>query len=239
MGWEIGLTNLTGIERAIYVKDMFGSIAARYDLMNRLMTIRQDVRWRREVIGRAQLTIHESLLDLGAGTGDLAAEAKRQCPGCHVVAADFSLLMMHLGQARQGSVASDWSAADALHLPFPSCVFDAVVSGFLLRNLTDLQMSLVEQYRVLKPGGRMAALDTTPPLRTPLAPLIRFHMHTIIPILGSLVTGKSEAYRYLSDSTENFLEPERLAGRIISAGFKEVGFVRLMFGTVAIYWGTK
>lgn len=233
------MANLTGRERARYVQTMFSGIARRYDLMNRLMTIGQDVGWRSEVIRRAALPFGGLLLDLGAGTGDLAREALRQQPACTPVAADFTLEMMRVGQARPKSAPLLWSAADALHLPFPTATFDAVVSGFLLRNVSDIRMALAEQLRVLKPGGRMIALDTTRPRKNWLYPFIRIHLHTIIPALGQLITGHGEAYNYLPDSTENFLEAEQLAARMLAAGFRQVGFRRLMFDTIAIHWGQK
>ncbi len=235
-----------GNERARSVQRMFARIARRYDLMNRIMTVGQDIRWRRDVIHRAALPPAGRLLDLGAGTGDLAFDAIKQYSTVHVVAADFTLEMMAVGRERlihdygtANQLRLDWSAADACQLPFPDQAFDAVVSGFLLRNVTDLPQSLAEQFRVLKPGGRIVCLDTTPPPRTLLAPLIRFHLHTIIPTLGRLITGQGDAYKYLPDSTENFLEPEQLSARLVAAGFHEVGFVRLMFGTVAIHWGNR
>ena len=238
------MANLTGTERARYVQGMFARIAHRYDLMNRTMTAGQDVRWRREVIQRAELPAHGRLLDLGAGTGDLARESLRQSPTVTVLAADFTLEMMRIGRLRppaqrSGAAGLDWSAADAQSLPLPAEAFDAVVSGFLLRNLSNLALGLSEQYRVLKPGGRMVALDTTPPPHNLLEPLIRFHLHTVIPTLGQLISGQADAYRYLPESTESFLEPERMARRLLEAGFEQVGFHRLMFDTVAIYWGRK
>jgi len=233
------LTELHGSERARYVQEMFTEIAPHYDLMNRLMTFGQDVIWRRQVIRRARLESGSRLLDLGSGTGDLAGEALRQCPQAQVVAADFTLGMMLTGKSRYASENLGWSAADARQLPFPDESFDAVVSGFLLRNVTDLPQSLVEQRRVLKQGGRLVALDTTPPANNLLAPFIRIHLHTIIPTLGQMISGKTEAYKYLPDTTENFLEAERLAARFVAAGFRQVGFVRLMFGTIAIHWGIK
>lgn len=233
------MANLTGKERARYVQGMFARIAHRYDLMNRLMTAGQDVGWRREVIRRAGLPSNGVLLDLGAGTGDLAQEARRQRPGCRAVAADFTLEMMRVGQQRPGSSALDWTAADALTLPFASQSFDAVVSGFLLRNVSDLPQALSEQRRVLKPGGRMVALDTTRPAPNALTPLIEFHLHTVIPSLGRVIAGDSEAYTYLPDSTQGFLAAETLAERMLAAGFRQVGFRRLMLGTVAIHWGLK
>ena len=232
------MANLAGPERADYVQGMFTRIAHRYDLMNRLMTAGQDNRWRREVIRRTALPPGGRLLDLGAGTGDLVDEALSQYPGCRAVAADFTLQMIRFG-LRHISAAIDWSAADALRLPFPICTFDAVVSGFLLRNVTSIAQVLSEQYRVLKPGGRMVVLDTTRPPRSVLSPLISVQMKVIIPALGQLVTGEREAYTYLPESTAGFLRAEQLAARMAVVGFREVGFRRLMFGTVAIHWGMK
>ena len=217
---------------------MFARIAPHYDRMNRLMTAGQDVRWRQEAIRRSALPPGGRMLDLGAGTGDLAAEALCQFPGRVVIAADFTVEMMTIGRTlKDASLA--WSAADALHLPFADASFDALVSGYLLRNVSSLQQALGEQHRVLKPGGRLVALDTTRPPRSPLSPLINFHLHTVIPALGQLLTGEAEAYTYLPDSTQEFLSAEQLAARLVQAGFRQVGFRRLMFGTMALHWGVK
>jgi demethylmenaquinone methyltransferase/2-methoxy-6-polyprenyl-1,4-benzoquinol methylase len=232
------MANLSGGERAHYVQGMFARIAHRYDLMNRLMTAGQDVSWRQEVIERAGLPQVGRLLDLGAGTGDLSRQALRQIPGCRPVAADFTLEMMLAGKKRP-MASLDWAAADALCLPFPDEHFDAVVSGFLLRNVSNLPQALAEQRRVLKPGGRIVTLDTTRPERNLLSPLIRFHLHTLIPALGRLVAGDGEAYTYLPDTTEGFLSAEELKECLSQAGFGQVGYLRRMFGTIAIHWGVK
>lgn len=233
------MANLTGPERARYVQRMFGRIAQRYDLMNRIMTAGQDALWRREVIRRAGIPPDGLLLDLGAGTGDLAREALLQRPACHPVAVDFTMEMMRVGRSRPGPLRVEWAAGDALSLPFPPGLFDAAVSGFLLRNVSDVHQVLQEQYRLLKPGGRIVALDTTRPPQNPLSPFINFHLHTVIPALGQWLAGDGSAYTYLPESTENFLGAEQLAARMIAAGFREVGFRRLMFGTIAIHWGNR
>ncbi len=231
-------TDPSGGDPAQYVQRMFSRIAPRYDLMNRLMTAGRDVAWRREVIRRAQLHPGAALLDLGAGTGDIAREALRQQPACRAVAADFTLGMMLAGRQRGGS-APDWCGADALHLPYPDGCFDALVSGFLLRNVSHLGQALREQLRVLKPGGRWVALDTTPPGNSLLTPFIRFHMRRVIPLLGALLTGQRDAYVYLPTTSENFLNAEALAAEIERAGFRAVRFSRKMFGVVAIHWAVK
>lgn len=231
--------DLKGNERADYVRNMFARIAPRYDLMNRLMTVGQDVRWRREVIRKASLTPKARVLDLGSGTGDLAFEALKQHPTCIPFASDFTLEMMRTGKLRPNAEKLSWSAGDAIQLPFESETVDAVVSGFLLRNVADIRLALEEQYRVLKPGGMMVALDTTRPRPGPLAPLIRFYMHTVIPTFGELIAGDGEAYTYLPDSSEQFLPAEQLAAHMVTTGFQKVGFRCYMFGSIAIHWGGK
>ena len=230
------MTHLSGKERGEYVQQMFTRIAHRYDLMNRLMTGGQDVEWRKQVIHQARLKPNAHLLDLGAGTGDLAREALAQQPEIKVVAADFTLEMMRVGN-RNGSL--PWSAADALNLPFGDKTFDAIVSGFLMRNVGDIQQALKEQYRTLKPGGRIVILDTTKPKRNLFSPFIWLHMHVVIPLLGRIISGFGEAYNYLPNSTEGFLTAEELTVRMAAVGFKRINFDRLMFGTIAIHWGEK
>jgi demethylmenaquinone methyltransferase/2-methoxy-6-polyprenyl-1,4-benzoquinol methylase len=230
------MSQLTGNERAKYVQTMFTRIAKRYDLMNRLMTGGQDVRWRKQVIQLARMKDRATLLDLGTGTGALAREVLLQFPHAKVIAADFTLEMMRVGQ--QASPL-DFSAADALRLPFSDSSFDAVVSGFLMRNVIDLDKALDQQYRVLKNGGHIVILDTTRPKKNFLSPLIRFHMHVIIPTLGGLLTGSREAYNYLPETTEGFVTAEDLAARMAKVGFQKVGHQSLMFRTIAIHWGEK
>ncbi len=230
------MTQLTGNERAKYVQGMFTRIAKRYDLMNRLMTGGQDIRWRKRVIELARLDNNASFLDLGTGTGDLAREALSAFPKATVVGADFTLEMMRVGQRTSPL---NFSTADALRLPFSDSSFDAVASGFLMRNVIDLQKAIEEQYRILKKGGRIVILDTTRPKKNMLSPFIWFHMHFVIPTLGGLLTGSRDAYRYLPETTEGFVTAEEMASRMAKAGFQKIGFQRFMFGTIAVHWGEK
>lgn len=233
------MTALTGAARAAYVQNMFARIAGRYDLMNRLMTMGQDTGWRKTVVSLAGLPAGGRLLDLGTGTGDIAAEAARRAPGILPVGGDFTLEMMRTGRADPARRMIRFTGSDALNLPFPDSTFDAVTSGYLMRNVVDVARAWREQYRVLKPGGRVVCLDTTPPARNLLYPFINFHLHVVIPSLGRIIAGASDAYTYLPDSTENFLPAETLAERMSAAGFRDVQFKRLMFGTMAIHWAVK
>lgn len=233
------MAHLQGQERAEYVQAMFARIAGRYDVMNRLMTAGQDVRWRRAVIAAAALPEDGRLLDIATGTGDIAFEAWQRVPGLQAVGGDFTVEMMRAGQRLSNRHAIQWVGADTLALPFPDDAFDAVTSGFLMRNVIDVPGALREQVRVTRPGGRIVILESSPPKDNLLRPFIRFHLNTIIPTLGRLISGESDAYRYLPDSTQQFRGPEELAGNMRAAGLSDVAYRLFMFGTVAIHWGTK
>ncbi|MGH2536374.1 MAG: ubiquinone/menaquinone biosynthesis methyltransferase [Candidatus Promineifilaceae bacterium] len=221
------------------VRGMFARIAGRYDLMNRLMTAGQDRRWRRFVVARARLPQAGRLLDVATGTGDIAAEALRQHPAALAVGADFTPEMMQAGRRAPSRAGVRWLAADALALPFAGEQFDAAVSGFLMRNVGDVAAALTEQVRVLRPGGWLVILESSPPKDNWLRPLIRFHLNTVIPALGRLVAGESAAYRYLPETTQAFQSPEALAAAMRAAGLVQVAYRLFMFGAIAVHEGQK
>ncbi len=229
----------TKAPRAAQVRDMFARIARRYDLLNRLMTFGLDRGWRREAIECLELGPGNRVLDVGAGTGDLSFACLKARPQAQVVACDFTREMLAIGKHRSGAERIAWVLADAGHLPFADTSFDGVVSGFLLRNVVDLDRVLSEQERILKRRGRFASLDTTPPGPGPFTPLIRFHLRCVIPFLGRLVAGDAAAYRYLPASTEAFARAEPLAERMRAAGLASVSFARRALGTIAIHRGLK
>lgn len=236
------MTHLEGKERADYVRGMFDRIAGRYNLMNRLMTGGQDMKWRRFAVSQAKLPPHGALLDIATGTGDIAFEALKKTPSAKVFGADFALQMMQVGRHQpQYGARVAWTGADAMQLPYADESFDAVVSGYLLRNVTDIPKSLAEQRRVLKPSGRIVILDTSPPPKNLLRPLILLHLKVGIPMLGRLIAGKraSDAYSYLPQSTQAFKTPTELACLAAQAGFREVQFKTFMLGTMAVHWGIK
>ncbi len=218
-------------DKARYVAAMFGRIATRYDLMNSLMTLGQDARWRRALAAR--LPPGGLVLDLGSGTGRLGQAIAERDSRFRVVAADFTLPMLRVAPVGLRRV-----AADAQRLPFRDAQFDAVVSGFLVRNLADIELGLREQMRVLRPGGSLAILETTPgPTGLPRA-LYRLYFRYLVPLVGGLIAGDATAYTYLPESTLAFLEPSRLAALLRAYGLENVRTTPLMLGSVAVSVGS-
>lgn len=233
------MAHLEGQERAQYVQGMFARIAGRYDLMNRLMTGGQDVRWRKYVIEQASLPTNGRLLDIATGTGDIAYEGVQQVPGLQAVGGDFTVEMMQAGQQYPERHMLQWVGSDTLALPFPDNYFDAVTSGFLMRNVIDVAGAFKEQMRVTRSGGKVVVLESSPPKDNLLKPFIRIHLNYVIPTLGKLLTGESDAYTYLPDSTQMFQDPDTLAQTMRDLGFVDVHYKLFMFGTIAIHVGQK
>jgi demethylmenaquinone methyltransferase/2-methoxy-6-polyprenyl-1,4-benzoquinol methylase len=217
-----------------YVAAMFGRIAPRYDLMNTLMTGGQDSRWRRIVAESLSLGENASVLDVGTGTGKLAEAVRRAQPRARVTGVDFTLPML-----RQAHGNLLFAGADALKLPFADGQFDAVVSGFVMRNLADVPAGIAEQVRVLRPGGQLVVLETTPGPPNLLRPLFRLYFRRLVPVLGQLIAGDESAYTYLPESTLAFLEPDRLAGVLRETGLVDVQVRRLALGSVAVTLARK
>ena len=236
------MAHLGGKERSDYVRGMFDRIAGRYDLLNRIISGGQDMKWRRLAVEAAELPPAGKLLDIATGTGDIAFEALKQAPRSQAVGADFALGMMRVGRRRAPYGARvEWTGADALALPFADETFDAVASGYLMRNVIDIPRALAEQWRVLKPGGRIVILDTSPPPENMLKPLILLHLKIGVPLMGRVIGGNAagDAYRYLPESTQAFKTPEELMTLVEAAGFGDAQFRRLMFGAMALHWGVK
>ena len=230
------MAHLQGQERERFVKTTFREIAPNYRSMNHLMTLGMDIFLRKKLVRLARLSPNETLLDAGTGTGDLAREARRSQPNARIMAADYSWDMM--------TAHPDWNsiqrcAADALALPFSAESFNVVISGYLIRNVIHLETALIEQFRILKPGGRILILETTQIRRNIFRPLIKLYYQIGIPLLGKLFTGNRGAYTYLAQTSENFISAEDLAETLRSLGFSQVDLRVCMLGTMTIHSAIK
>ena len=221
------------------IRALFGNVARHYDRLNRLMSLGQDQRWRRAAVRLLNPPNHGWLLDLGTGTGDLAIALKQEAPQARVVGCDLTPAMIALAKRRPDGQDIHWVIADARFLPFAPEQFSGVASGFMVRNTPDPVKTFSEQRRVLQPSGSTACLETTPPpCGLPGWPL-RLYLRQIIPLLGKLFAGKTWAYAYLQRSTESFQSAEELTCSLERAGFKDILWVKRMFGAVAIHIAYK
>ncbi len=226
--------------KAARIRDMFATIVPRYDVVNTLMTLGLDRRWRRITVAMAE-PAGAIALDIATGTGELAFELER-AGAAAVVGVDFCYEMV--AAAVKKSVTADFArrivfaTGDAMALPFPDATFDCIVNGFMLRNVADLAATFTELHRVLKPGGRLVCLDLTRP-RGPLRRFFDLYIATFVPLLGIVVGRKYGAYRYLFQSLTIHPDADTLARMMREAGFAEAGYRLTGFGTVAIHLGRK
>ncbi len=232
-----------GPDKARFVRAMFDAIAARYDLMNRLMTGGRDEAWRRLAAGATRPEAVRVAIDVGAGTGDLSFALARLAPQARVLAVDFSERMLRRAEAKGRRLGMAGRVqpvlGDALALPVASGSVEAVVTGFTLRNVADLEQACAEGYRVLRVGGRLAVLELTP-LETPVFSwLFRLYFHRLVPLVGGLVSGRGYAYRYLPESVLRFPNAERLRRLLLACGFAQVTYRKLALGTVALHVAVK
>jgi demethylmenaquinone methyltransferase/2-methoxy-6-polyprenyl-1,4-benzoquinol methylase len=231
--------NPGGNTKAERIRDMFAAIVPRYDTINTLMTLGLDRRWRRDTAMMAKPQDGVAL-DIATGTGELAFEMVRQ--GARItVGADFCIEMLQTAERKAVSSINGrvtFAAGDAMLLPFADATFDCVVNGFMLRNVADLPATFAELCRVLKPGGRIACLDLTPP-RGPMRRFFGLYTATVVPILGTIVGGNYGAYRYLHRSLSSHPDADRLCEIMRAAGFIDASYRLAGFGTVAIHLGRK
>jgi demethylmenaquinone methyltransferase / 2-methoxy-6-polyprenyl-1,4-benzoquinol methylase len=219
---------------------MFDRIADRYDLMNSVMTAGMHHRWRERAADLACVGPGGSALDVCCGTGDLALElARRVRPRGRVVGLDFSAPMLELAQAKshEAGAAVAWVQGNALELPFEVGEFDAATVGFGARNVVDLEQGIGEMARVVRPGGRVVILEITTPRRAPLSWFYAVWFDRVVPLLGA-AAGDHDAYTYLPDSVRRFPPAAELAALMHGVGLREVRYLLLAGGIIAIHSAT-
>lgn len=229
-------------EKAAHVRRMFASIATRYDLLNHLLSLNIDRRWRRIAVDHLGWERDPAglYLDNCAGTLDLAVElARRPDFRGAVVGSDFTIEMLQRGEHKLDGVEVAPVCADALALPYPDARFAGATVGFGVRNVADLDQGLREMARVLRPGARLVILEFTTPAWRPFRAAYLTYFRHVLPAVGRLVSRHGSAYSYLPESVLRFPEPPELAQRMEDAGFRAVRWKRLTGGIVALHWGER
>lgn len=241
-GATAGAAAAGGVEKRAYVKRIFSEIAPRYDLLNHLLSLNIDRRWRRAAIAAlgVERNPRGTYLDLCAGTLDVASELSRAGSfGGFVVGADFAEPMLRAGVSKVAKSAVAPVAADAVELPIASGSLAGAIVAFGIRNVADLDAALAEARRVIAPGGKFVILEFS----TPRMPLVRTfyqaYFNRVLPLIGGVISGHHSAYRYLPKSVANFPDEESLAGRMRRAGFTQVKWTSLSLGIAAIHVGER
>jgi demethylmenaquinone methyltransferase / 2-methoxy-6-polyprenyl-1,4-benzoquinol methylase len=237
------VSKVTGKEHAGMVKEIFSTITRRYDFLNRFLSMRRDVAWRRFTVKKMRYFSTYRFLDVACGTADLAIMAAKKFRDIHVTGVDFVQAMLDAGQKKvfrkELGQSIDLANADALSLPFKDSTFDVAAIAFGIRNIPDRTAALAEMTRVIVPGGQVMVLEMTY-IRNPLFKrLYHVYLNSILPGIAGLLSFNPAAYIYLADSIMNFPSPERFADLMREAGLTEVKKYKLTFGITYLYTGIK
>ena len=228
-------------EELDFVKEMFDKIAPKYDFLNRLLSLRQDIRWRREMVAAAKLAKGSRVLDVACGTGDVAIEVADQLGKAPVITGlDFSWNMLVLGKdkIRDRKIKTiSLLAGNALGLPFGSDLFDAATIAFGIRNIADKKGALLEFRRCMKPGATLAVLELSTPENRFFHTVYMTYFTQVLPFVGGLFSKNLSAYQYLPESVINFPDSPTFAAIMEDAGFSDVAWKKMTFGIVTLYTG--
>ena len=223
------------------VREMFSSIAPRYDLLNHVLSMNVDRLWWnrtarafRDILQRPEAQV----LDLCCGTGDMTFALHRRMRGGRILGADFSHPMLVRAQEKSGARAIRWIEADALKLPFPDGSFHLVTAAFGFRNLANYDRGLAEIYRVLRPGGEVGILDFGEPQGL-FGKVYRLYFRQVLPRIGTLISGVRGPYAYLPASVSRFPSPEEMRQRMCDTGFRHPAWTPYTFGIAGLYRGWK
>ena len=241
---DFGFRQVPRGEKQARVREVFESVAGRYDLMNDLMSGGLHRLWKRFTLARTGLKPGQRALDVAGGSGDLTAGMLRQVGDAgQVVLSDINPAMLEQGRRKlvdAGLVGNvEFVLANAENLPFPDADFHCVTIGFGLRNVTDKSAALASMFRVLKPGGRALVLEFSKPVLETIRPVYDLYSFRVLPVMGRLVAGDAESYRYLAESIRMHPDQETLQAMMEDVGFERVRYHNLAGGIVALHVGIK
>jgi len=241
---DFGYERVRKEEKAGRVREVFDSVASRYDLMNDLMSGGMHRLWKRFTIELSSVRPGQTVLDIAGGTGDLAAKfSQRVGPDGHVILADINAAMLSVGRDRlidKGALNNiSVSQADAQFLPYADNSIDCITIAFGLRNVTDKALALRSMHRVLKPGGRLLVLEFSKPTSPLLSQVYDAYSFSALPFMGKLITNDADSYRYLAESIRKHPDQETLLEMVEDAGFVDCKYHNMTGGIVAIHRGIK
>jgi demethylmenaquinone methyltransferase/2-methoxy-6-polyprenyl-1,4-benzoquinol methylase len=230
----------TGKKKKEYVHDKFSAVSAKYDLLNSLLSGYVDHYWRWQAARELAAYPQGPVLDLCAGTLPLSVEVARQIPR-PVIAVDFCYDMLAFGRNSISSgneAPAIWPVCgDGEGLPFPDATFQGITVAFGVRNLGNLEKGLSEMRRVLMSGGKLVVLEFSRPSNPVFAPLYRWYLHNILPVIGGMISGDRDAYQYLAESIEAFPAPEQVAALMDKTGYRQIRYRPMTMGVVTLYTG--
>ena len=227
----------------LQTREMFTSIAPRYDFLNRLLSVGQDKYWRKRAVDYLDPKGTDQILDVATGTCDMVIEIARRNLSVKIFGIDFSQRMLDIGRAKITQDDSNKPVSFQIGcgecLPYANECFDGIICAFGIRNFANVQLGLREFYRVLKPGGRIVILEFSAPQNQILNTIYEFYFNLVLPKIGNLISGHSNAYTYLPESVANFPSQKKFVEWIEKIGFQKVSFAELTFGIVSIHRGFK
>ncbi|BFM09502.1 bifunctional demethylmenaquinone methyltransferase/2-methoxy-6-polyprenyl-1,4-benzoquinol methylase UbiE [Halioxenophilus aromaticivorans] len=241
---HFGYQRVNKADKAGRVADVFHSVAAKYDIMNDLMSGGVHRLWKRYTIEMSAVRTGQAVLDIAGGTGDLSFQFSRLVgPQGRVVLADINDSMLKVGRDKltdrgvAGNIA--YCQADAQYLPFPDNTFDCITIAFGLRNVTDKDLALASMQRVLKPGGRLLVLEFSKPKSPIMEKLYDHYSFKVLPLMGKVIANDSESYQYLAESIRMHPDQETLKDMMQNAGFERCQYHNMTNGVVALHMGLK
>lgn len=230
-------------EKGKQVEQMFNHIAHSYDFLNHKLSMGIDYRWRKKAIRQLQPFAPKNIIDIATGTGDFAILAEHILKPKKLVGVDISEGMMNIGRQKVKELKLDdiisFTKEDCMNLSFDENTFDAVTAAFGIRNFSNLDQGLKEMCRVLKPGGHLSIVELCEPVHFPIKQMFGIYSHTVMPIIGRLISKDMKAYQYLTATMEAFPQGEKMINVLRNAGFSHAQFHRMTFGICTMYLATK
>ena len=242
-----GLKKIPISQKRKEISNLFENVSNDYDLMNDLMSLGTHRIWKKDLVDRLEreqiLTTKKTILDLAGGTGDVAFALKKRFSQNEITIMDLTLGMMKVGKnkAIKKNIYEglNWVAGDSAYLPFTQSSFNNITCAFGIRNVAELEKTLNECYKVLKPGGKLMILEFSPEVIIPFQKFYDYYLKNVLPFLGDKIANNKKAYQYLAESIETFYAPNDFCDKLQSAKFKIVKLKKYLSGTACLYIATR